>query len=190
MRTTQFAGGGAVVTDAQSAHEGVVLLGNPRGLLPLVLSEYQATAGEAGEELAVVGPNIENNGYGNYAAHNDNSTNPLQGLQRLVPGLVFAKGMPSVASTNRSGFAAAVAVARRARVTVAVFGIDNSQEHETGTRSDITLPGLQVGEHNSLLAGQGGAYWYPCSCRKCSAAETYIYDRALLAGGLMGLVWP
>ena len=42
-----------------------------------------------------------------------------------------------------AGFGAAIAAAKKAKVTLAIFGIDSSQEHETGTRSIVTLPGVQ-----------------------------------------------
>ena len=44
--------------------------------------------------------------------------------------------------------------AKAAKLTVAVFGIDGSQEHETGTRSNITLPGVQE-QLLELLAATG-----------------------------------
>ena len=34
-------------------------------------------------------------------------------------------------------------MATAARLTIAVFGLDQSQEHETGTRSIVALPGVQ-----------------------------------------------
>ena len=34
-------------------------------------------------------------------------------------------------------------MATAARLTIAVFGLDQSQEHEGGTRSIIALPGVQ-----------------------------------------------
>ena len=52
--------------------------------------------------------------YGNYAGHNDNNTTPVQGLQRMVPDLVWEKGC-EMATNNTSGFAAAVAAAKEVR---------------------------------------------------------------------------
>ena len=41
-------------------------------------------------------------------------------------------------------------------MTLAIFGIDSSQEHETGTRSIVTLPGVQE-PLLEALAATGGA---------------------------------
>lgn len=121
----------------RTAQEGVILLTNAKKVLPLKASEYENEG-----SLAVVGPNSDLIAYGNYAGHNDNNTTPVQGLRRLVPDLVWTKGC-EIASNNTSGFPAAVKAAKKATVTIAVFGIDSSQEHETGTRKIITLPGVQ-----------------------------------------------
>jgi len=112
--------------------------GKPR--LPLAASDFGAEG-----SLAVVGPNSHNDCWGNYATNNAVTVTPLQGIRARVPSLVNASGMPSVASPNTTGamWDAALAAAKGAKVTVAIFGIDGSQEHETGTRSQVTLPGAQ-----------------------------------------------
>ena len=56
---------------------------------------------EAGS-LAVVGPNSGLIAYGNYAGRNENNTTPVQGLQRLVPSLVWEEGC-AMATNNTSG---------------------------------------------------------------------------------------
>lgn len=56
---------------------------------------------EAGS-LAVVGPNSGLIAYGNYAGRNKNNTTPVQGLQRLVPSLVWEEGC-AMATNNTSG---------------------------------------------------------------------------------------
>eukprot|EP01052_Picozoa_sp_SAG31_P010005 SAG31_NODE_536_length_14340_cov_9.449196_6_plen_384_part_00 len=117
----------------------MVLLTNPKNTLPLQQADF--ASGPAGK-LAVVGPNSDLIAYGNYAGHNDNNTTPVQGIARIVPTLAWAKGC-TVAGVNKTGFPAALAAAKMASVTVAIFGIDSSQEHETGTRSIVTLPGVQ-----------------------------------------------
>ena len=94
----------------RTAREGIVLLTNPRKTLPLAAAAF-AGAGE----LAVVGPNSDLIAYGNYAGHNDNNTTPVQGLRRVVPNLVWAKGC-SIATNNTSGFPEAMAAAKKAKV--------------------------------------------------------------------------
>ena len=61
----------------QTAREGVVLLTNPRGVLP-----YAPGALLAPGALAVVGPNAEMVAYGNYAGNNAVNVTPLQGPSR------------------------------------------------------------------------------------------------------------
>ncbi|KAK3267205.1 hypothetical protein CYMTET_24229 [Cymbomonas tetramitiformis] len=92
--------------------------------------------------VAVVGPNAEAKAFGNYNGDNANFSTPLDGIRGFFPTAVYAQGC-GVSSMNRSGLAAARQAAATADVVVAVMGIDQSQEHETGTRESISLPGLQ-----------------------------------------------
>lgn len=123
---------------ADAAAQGIVLLTNPTGCLPLAMSELQS--------LAVVGPNANVSAFGNYAGTNSNYSTMLSGIRTLFPAATYARGC-NISDQDTSGFVAAVKAAEAAEVTVAVMGIDQSQEHETGTRSDIILPGVQ----NKLL---------------------------------------
>ncbi len=117
----------------EAALQSIVLLTNKDQTLPL---------GSA-PTVAVVGPNSQMAAFGNYNGSNDNYSSVLDGVRRRHPHAEFSRGC-DVASNDTSGFAAAVAAAKRAAVTIAVMGIDQSQEHETGTRKNITLPGVQV----------------------------------------------
>jgi beta-glucosidase len=124
----------------QAAREGIVLLHNRAGVLPLKASRLQQQGA-----MAVVGPNAKLVAFGSYsnsAGQMDNVT-ALQGLQRRVAKLAFASGC-TIAGNGTSGFGPAVQVAKAASVTVAVMGIDDTQEHETGTRSIVHLPGVQL----------------------------------------------
>ena len=60
----------------------------------------------------------------------------MAGLQLWVPGCSFAAGMGSVADPNMTNVSAAVAIAKAAKVVVAIMGIDGSQEVR---RSAISL---------------------------------------------------
>lgn len=126
----------------EAARKGVVVLSNPRSVLPLSAAALRESGG-----LGVVGPNALIKAFGNYNGDNANYTSILDGLHRVAPNAPYARGC-AVADTNTTGFAAAVKVATESKVTIAVMGIDQSQEHETGTRKDIALPGVQL----SLLA--------------------------------------
>ena len=92
--------------------------------------------------VAVVGPNALMAAFGNYAGSTWNYTTVLGGIRGYVPGAVYARGC-DIASNNTGNFSSAVALARAARVTIAVMGIDQSQEHETGTR-EVRYPSLAL----------------------------------------------
>lgn len=125
----------------EAARQSVVLLTNsPPHALPLPAKI---------PTIAVVGPNANVTAFGNYAGSNPNYTTVLSGIQARTartggPDRVrYAQGC-TVATNDTSGFAAAVAAAQAAEYTIAVFGIDQSQEYEGGTRLDIVLPGVQT----------------------------------------------
>jgi beta-glucosidase len=130
----------------EAAEKGVVILTNNNKALPLVAAELQLPGG-----LAVVGPNAMMKAYGNYNGDNNNYTTVLSGLQLVAPHVGYEHGC-DVATTNTSGFAAAIKLAAASKVTVAVFGIDQSQEHETGTRTVLVfdrnvLPSMTLSFH-------------------------------------------
>jgi beta-glucosidase-like glycosyl hydrolase len=99
--------------------------------------------------VLVVGPNAKLVAIGNYASGTDLNVTAFMGLDAVLPTplTAYAQGC-EVASANTSGFANAISLARKAAVTIAVMGIDGTQEHETGTRVNISLPGVQ----NELLS--------------------------------------
>ena len=143
-----------------AARQGMVLLQNRNGALPLgggsrrrhppltASPPSPLSASSASLRLAVVGPNADAVQYGNYAGSNDAPVTALAGLRARAhatgrpSSLLYARGC-AVTGDDRSGFANASAAAAAADVTVAVLGIDQSQEHETGTRAAIELPGVQ-----------------------------------------------
>ena len=125
---------------ARAAREGLVLLKNAGGALPL-------SAGALGAPGAVLvtGPNAQLVASGNYNTQTDVNVTAWGGLARALPpgAAVLAPGCASVLSNDTAGFAAAVAAARRARVVVAVMGIDGTVEYEDSTRDTLALPGAQ-----------------------------------------------
>lgn len=108
----------ALALDA--ARQGIVLLTNPRSLLPLNRSSVRS--------VAVVGPNSNVSAFGNYAGTNDVFTTPLMGLQALFSEVTFSKGC-NISDEDATKIPAAVAAAAAADVTIAVVGIDQSQVH-------------------------------------------------------------
>ncbi|MEC8485244.1 MAG: glycoside hydrolase family 3 C-terminal domain-containing protein, partial [Pseudomonadota bacterium] len=119
----------------QAARESVVLLENPIGFLPLLP--------KPGLRVAIVGPNANVKLFGNYNGDNANFTTILAGIRRVAPLGGYALGC-GISSNSTAGFAEAIAVAEAADVVVMAIGIDQSQEHETGTRNAIELPGVQA----------------------------------------------
>eukprot|EP00035_Acanthoeca_spectabilis_P013209 m.241957 g.241957 ORF g.241957 m.241957 type:complete len:820 (-) comp15831_c0_seq10:3608-6067(-) len=116
-----------------AAQRSVVLLQNRVQVLPIL---HQPAS------IGVVGPNAMLQAYGNYEGTNVNYTTVLEGIRRDFPSATFAPGC-DMASNDTSKIAAAVAVAMSSEVTIAVMGIDTTQENEGGTRVAIELPGVQ-----------------------------------------------
>ena len=135
---------------ARGAREGIVLLANARGLLPLAAAALRAPGA-----LLVTGPNAQLVASGNYNAETDRNVTAWMGLSAALPpgAAVYAPGCEGAACTNASAFPQVVAAARAARVVVFVGGLDGSQEYEDSTRASLELPGAQ----EALLAALAGA---------------------------------
>ena len=135
---------------ARGAREGIVLLANGRGLLPL-------SAGALGAPGAVLvtGPNAQLVASGNYNTVTDANVTAWQGISAALPpgAAVYFPGCEGAGCTNETAFPAAVAAARAAQVVVFVGGLDGSQEYEDSTRASLALPGAQ----EALLAALAGA---------------------------------
>ena len=144
-----------------AALQSIVLLQNepPAGkttpLLPLVPSAAK---------IAVVGPQAEARSglmsdYATEQACADGSDNCVvsitDGIRAANGGdgssVSSAQGV-EVNSKERSGIAAALAVAKAADIVVLALGIDKSVEGEGTDRADITLPGLQSEFAERVLA--------------------------------------
>jgi beta-glucosidase len=124
------------------ACESFVLLKNSDQTLPL----------KAGKKIAVIGPlaGSRRDLLGSWKGEGDwdRCETVLGGIKRNNLGgtVTFEKGC-GVNSTNRSGFAAAIAAAQAADLTVVVLGESYDMSGEAECRTSINLPGVQ----NELL---------------------------------------
>lgn len=125
-----------------AASASMVLLRNVNGALPL-----RPNLGS----VAVVGPLADNQvdpvgpWSGDGLLHPADVVTVLDGVRRAVPAarVSYARGCDPLC-TKTAGFAAAVAAARRADVTVLVVGEPASYSGEASSRSRIGLPGRQL----------------------------------------------
>ena len=133
------------------AEESVILLANPAGALPLPKGARVAVVGPlADDPLAFFGcysvPRHLAGRHPGMSAGVEVAT-VLAAVREELPDVVHARGC-GVRSADRSGFAAAAAVARSADVVVAVVG-DESGLFGRGTTgegsdaTDLALPGVQ-----------------------------------------------
>ncbi|KAM0031610.1 putative glycosidase [Helianthus debilis subsp. tardiflorus] len=120
----------------EAARQGIVLLKNSLGSLPLVPSYIKT--------LAVIGPNANatKTMIGNYAGVPCKYTTPLQGLSDSVK-TIYEPGCTDVKCTSTHMFENATKAAATADAVVLVMGTDLSIEHEALDRIEIDLPGQQ-----------------------------------------------
>ncbi|KAA1475144.1 glycoside hydrolase family 3 protein [Dentipellis sp. KUC8613] len=119
----------------QAAAEGIVLLKND-GTLPLSGSK---------KNVAIIGPwaNATKQLQGNYEGVAPFLVSPVQGFQNNGFTVQFANGT-GIASSDTSGFEAALSIARAADIVIYAGGIDDSYEAEALDRTDIVWPGNQL----------------------------------------------
>jgi beta-glucosidase len=121
------------------ACESLVLLKNDRQTLPL----------KAGAKIAVIGPlaDTQRDLLGSWKGEGDWDfiETVLGAIKRNNPGgmVTFEKGC-DINSTNRTGFAEAVAAAQRADIAVLVLGESWNMSGEARSRTSISLPGVQT----------------------------------------------
>ncbi|XP_010243340.1 PREDICTED: beta-xylosidase/alpha-L-arabinofuranosidase 2-like [Nelumbo nucifera] len=120
----------------EAARQGIVLLKNSAGSLPLSPTAIKS--------LAVIGPNanVTKTMIGNYEGTPCKYTTPLQGLTASVPTL-YQLGCPNVACGSVQ-LDDAKKIAAQADATVLVMGADQSIEAESRDRVDLHLPGQQA----------------------------------------------
>ncbi|XP_068641080.1 beta-D-xylosidase 4 [Aristolochia californica] len=119
----------------EAARQGIVLLKNVEGSLPLSTKLIKS--------LAVIGPNanVTKTMIGNYEGTPCKYTTPLQGLAASV-STVYAPGCANVACSSPQVDDAKKA-ASGADATVLIMGADQSVETESRDRVDLHLPGQQ-----------------------------------------------
>ncbi|CAI0467087.1 unnamed protein product [Linum tenue] len=119
-----------------AARQGIVLLQNRPGALPLSVARHRT--------IAVIGPNsdVTVTMIGNYAGVACGYTTPLQGIARYSRTL-HENACADVSCGGAQRFGAAEAIARQADATVLVMGLDQSIEAEFRDRAGLLLPGHQ-----------------------------------------------
>ncbi|GAV59275.1 Glyco_hydro_3 domain-containing protein/Glyco_hydro_3_C domain-containing protein/Fn3-like domain-containing protein, partial [Cephalotus follicularis] len=127
---------GHQVVALEAAQNGIVLLKNSDGILPLPKSNTGS--------LAVIGPNANSlqTLLGNYAGPQCKSITPLQALQRYVKDTVYHQGCDTVQCSSAS-IEEAVSMAKGADHVILIMGLDQTQEREELDRVDLVLPGKQ-----------------------------------------------
>ena len=140
----------------RAARSSMVLLKNAgAGALPLA----------RGKRLAVIGPHFRATDalVGNYLGQlcDDDTTNcvqtPLAALTAANAGGTTASAQGcAINSTDRSGFAAAVALATDSDAVVLMLGIDGSIEGESNDRRSIDLPATQHALASAVAAAAAG----------------------------------
>ncbi|XXG39002.1 hypothetical protein AAC387_Pa01g0076 [Persea americana] len=121
----------------EAARQGIVLLKNAGGSLPLSTTAIKS--------IAVIGPNanVTKTIIGNYEGTPCKYTTPLQGLTAFV-STVYQPGCLNVGCTGNSlQLDGAKKSASQADATVLIMGADQSVEAESRDRLDIHLPGQQ-----------------------------------------------
>ncbi|KAI9655956.1 MAG: hypothetical protein M1821_005017 [Bathelium mastoideum] len=119
----------------EAAVEGMTLLKND-GTLPVSKNI---------SKVAVIGPwaNATTQMQGNYYGTAPYLNSPLQAFQSQWANVQYVNGT-GINSTDSSGFAAAVAAAQSADLTIYLGGIDTSIEAESLDRTSIVWPGNQL----------------------------------------------
>ncbi|KAF3786848.1 Beta-xylosidase/alpha-L-arabinofuranosidase 2 [Nymphaea thermarum] len=122
---------------AEAARQGIVLLKNSKGSLPLSASSIKS--------LAVIGPNanVTKTMIGNYEGVPCKYVTPLQGLSAYTSTVYQPGCLSAWCPPNNFQPDAAVKAASDADATVLVIGADQSVEAEGRDRVDLTLPGQQ-----------------------------------------------
>jgi beta-glucosidase len=119
----------------KAARESIVLLKNKNNILPLTA-----------KNIAVIGPNADKLQLGGYSAKGVTGPTPLQGIKNIFgvnANISYAKGC-DLTGDNKSGFDAAVNIAKQADACVLVMGGQYGLTGgETQDRIDLNLMGMQ-----------------------------------------------
>jgi hypothetical protein len=127
----------------EAAQDGIVLLKNDGGILPLDRSAV-ATA-------AAIGPNADDGRalIANYFGPPCESITPLKGLQSYVPNLRFLAGCGS-AACDAAATDQAAALASSSDYVFLFMGLSQQQESEGKDRISLLLPGMQQSLINAV----------------------------------------
>ncbi|KAL5204628.1 hypothetical protein ABZP36_009499 [Zizania latifolia] len=119
-----------------AAQDGIVLLKNDAGILPLDRSAVASAA--------IIGPNADDPGslIGNYFGPPCETTTPLQAIQSYVKGVTFLAGCSS-AACEFAATGQAVALASSSDHVILFMGLSQKQEQEGLDRTSLLLPGMQ-----------------------------------------------
>ncbi len=128
------------------ARKSIVLLKNEKQTLPLAKTQ----------KVALIGPlgNSERDMIGSWSGagkHTDDPVTVLEGFQEKIgkENVIYAQGtkltryMKRSDASDRSGFKAAIAAAKKADVIVAAMGEMQNMSGEASCRTDLDLPGNQ-----------------------------------------------
>lgn len=133
----------------EAARASMVLLRNEGGVLPL---------GKSLRTLAVIGPLADDGGtmIGNWAGRGrlQDAVTPLQGLREALGDgvrVLHARGAEATGG-DRSGFDAAVRMARQADAVVLVLGEPADMSGEAASRTELGLPGVQEALAEAIAA--------------------------------------
>ncbi|KAL6660638.1 hypothetical protein ACP70R_001673 [Stipagrostis hirtigluma subsp. patula] len=120
----------------EAAQDGIVLLKNDGGILPLDRSAVASAA--------IIGPNADDGMalIANYFGPPCESTTPLRGIQGYVRDVRFLAGCSS-AACDAAATDQAVAMASSADYVFLFMGLSQKQESEGRDRTSLLLPGLQ-----------------------------------------------
>ncbi len=127
------------------ARKSVVLLKNEKQTLPLSTQTNIALIGPLGDNQSELIGAWSGSGSGN------DCISLLQGLKNAGGKVTFSKGC-AVEGDDRSGFAAAVELARRSDVVVLAVGEMAWMSGEASSRADLNLPGVQEDLARALKA--------------------------------------
>ncbi len=123
----------------QMAREGIVLLKNDGGILPLSADT---------KSIAVIGPQADEirlGGYSWYGYSRERIVTPLRGIQERARNVEirFAQGC-QVTGDSKDGFAEAIEAARQSQVALLFVGNSWQTEGEQRDRANLDLPGVQA----------------------------------------------
>ncbi|CAN6484773.1 unnamed protein product [Victoria cruziana] len=122
---------------AEAARQGIVLLKNTDGSLPLSPSRIKS--------LAVIGPNANSTKtmIGNYEGIPCKYVSPLQGLSAYTSTTYEAGCLTALCPASGFQSHSAVKAASETDATILIMGADQSVEAESLDRINLTLPGQQ-----------------------------------------------